>query len=209
MLGPPGSLAGQHVLEVGCGAAQCSAWLASHGAQAVGVDIALAQLRHARAGGADVPVVAATATALPFADGSFDCAFSAYGAVQFVADLDLLLAEVSRVLRTGGRWAFSVTHPIRWAFPDDPSGAGLAVSTSYFDRTPYVERAADGTVEYAELHRTLGDYVSALVRAGFRLDTLIEPEWPDWNDQEWGGWSPLRGHYLPGTLILSGTRSAR
>lgn len=204
VLATAGGLPGLRILEVGCGAAQCSAWLASRGAIAIGLDIAVAQLRHARTGGDAAHLVAATATALPFADDSFDCAFSAYGAVQFVADLDRLLAEVSRVLRPGGRWAFSVTHPIRWAFPDDPSGAGLAVSTSYFDRTPYVERAADGTVEYAEVHRTLGDYVSAMVRAGFRLDTLIEPEWPDWNEQEWGGWSPLRGHYLPGTLILGG-----
>ena len=34
------------------------------------------------------------------------------------------------------------------------------------------------------------------------MDSLLEPEWPDWNDATWGGWSPLRGWYLPGTLIL-------
>ena len=33
---------------------------------------------------------------------------------------DAALAEAARVLRPGGRWVFSVTHPIRWAFPDDP-----------------------------------------------------------------------------------------
>lgn len=147
-------------------------------------------------------LVAATATALPFADATFDVAFSAYGAVQFVADLDRLLDEVARVLRPGGRWCFSVTHPIRWAFPDDPEGAGLAVAGSYFDRTPYVERDDSDVPSYVEFHRTLGDYVTALVRAGFVVDALLEPEWPEWNDRTWGGWSPLRGWYLPGTLIL-------
>jgi SAM-dependent methyltransferase len=156
----------------------------------------------ARSGGR-LHVVAASATALPFADDSFDAAFSAYGAVQFVADLDRLLAEVGRVLRPGGRWVLSVTHPIRWAFPDEPGPEGLAVSGSYFDRTPYVERApGSGEAVYAEFHRTLGDYVAALHRAGLVVDTLLEPEWPEWNDRTWGGWSPLRGIHLPGTLVI-------
>jgi predicted dinucleotide-binding enzyme len=60
---------------------------------------------------------------------------------------------------------FSVTHPVRWAFPDDPGPAGLTVDRSYFDRTPYVERDADGTVLYAEHHRTLGERVADLVSA--------------------------------------------
>jgi SAM-dependent methyltransferase len=148
-------------------------------------------------------VVAATATALPFAGASFDAAFASYGAVQFVADLPRLLAEVRRVLRPQARWVFSVTHPIRWAFPDEPGPEGLAVAGSYFDRTPYVERAVgDGRAVYAEFHRTLADYVVALRVAGFTLEALVEPEWPDWNEGVWGGWSPLRGALLPGTLIL-------
>ncbi len=39
----------------------------------------------------------------------------------------------------GGRFAFSITHPTRWSFPDDPSEAGLTAASSYWDRTPYVE----------------------------------------------------------------------
>jgi SAM-dependent methyltransferase len=147
-------------------------------------------------------VVAATATALPFPNASFDAAFSAYGAVQSVADLPRLLAEVRRVLVPGGRWVFSVTHPIRWAFPDEPGPEGLAVAGSYFDRTPYVERDASGRAVYAEFHRTLGDYVAALQAAGFAIQRVVEPEWPAWNEATWGGWSPLRGMHLPGTLII-------
>ncbi len=202
LLGPPGELVGQRVLEVGCGAAQSSRWLAARGVDAVGVDIAVNQLEHARRSVPPADVVAATATALPFPDVTFDAAFAAYGAIQFVADLPRLLAEVRRVLRPGGRWVFSVTHPVRWAFPDDPGPAGLSVSGSYFDRTPYVERDGSGVAVYAEFHRTVGDYVAALVGAGFTIETMVEPEWPDWNDATWGGWSPLRGTHLPGTLII-------
>ena len=202
LLGPVQGLVGRRVLELGCGAAQCARWLAALGVTAVGMDISVNQLRHARREQPPAPVVAATATALPFGDAAFEAAFAAYGAIQFVADLPRLLAEVRRVLVPGGRWVFSVTHPIRWAFPDDPGPAGLSVSGSYFDRTPYVERDGAGAAVYAEFHRTIGDYVVALVGAGFRIETMVEPQWPEWNEATWGGWSPLRGAHLPGTLII-------
>jgi SAM-dependent methyltransferase len=195
-----GDVAGLDVLEVGCGAGQCTRWLAGHGARAVGLDLSLGMLR---AGGGGARFVQADARRLPFADASFDLACSAYGAVPFVADPDRIMREVARVLRPGGRWVFSVTHPVRWAFPDDPGAAGLVADRPYFDRTPYVELDAAGTVLYAEHHRTLGDRVADLVDAGFVLERLVEPEWPDDADHAWGGWSPLRGRLVPGTLILA------
>ncbi|CDR11613.1 class I SAM-dependent methyltransferase [Streptomyces iranensis] len=151
---------------------------------------------------AGVALVQADATALPFRDGSFDLACSAYGAVPFVAEPVLVMREVRRVLRPGGRWVFSVTHPIRWAFPDEPGPEGLSIAASYFDRTPYVEQDESGQALYVEHHRTLGDRVRDVVAGGFRLVDLIEPEWPAWNHQEWGGWSPLRGNLIPGTAIF-------
>ncbi len=54
------------------------------------------------------------------------------------------MREVARVLRPGGRWVFASTHPIRWSFPDDPGPDGLTATMPYWDRTPYVEFAADG-----------------------------------------------------------------
>ena len=111
------------------------------------------------------------------------------------------MREVARVLRPGGRWVFATTHPIRWAFPDDPGPDGLRATMPYWDRTPYVEFAADGTPTYVEHHRTLGDRVREIAAAGFRLVDLVEPEWPAGHTQEWGQWSPLRGAILPGTAI--------
>lgn len=210
LLGPADGLKGLDVLEVGAGAAQCSRWLAAQGARPVALDISHRQLRHAlridteaRATGlGPIALVQADATALPFRDGSFDLACSAYGAIPFVADPVRVMREVHRVLRPGARWVFSVTHPIRWAFPDEPGPEGLSVAASYFDRTPYVEQDETGRAVYVEHHRTLGDRVRDVVAGGFRLLDLVEPEWPDWNDQEWGGWSPLRGNLIPGTAIF-------
>ncbi|MFI6206661.1 class I SAM-dependent methyltransferase [Streptomyces sp. NPDC051041] len=202
LLGPPEELKGRDVLEIGAGAAQCSRWLAGRGARPVALDISHRQLQHALRIGGSFPLVCADAGALPFADGSFDLACSAYGALPFVADPRLVLREVRRVLRPGGRFVFSVTHPIRWAFPDEPGPEGLTVSASYFDRTPYVEQDERGRAVYVEHHRTLGDRVRDVVACGFRLVDLVEPEWPAWNTAEWGGWSPLRGTLIPGTAIF-------
>jgi SAM-dependent methyltransferase len=205
-----GDVAGLDVLEVGCGAAQGSRWLTTQGAAAVGVDLSREQLRHSAgldaATGTSVPVVQADAEQLPFAGGSFDVAAAAFGAVQFVADLDALTREVARVLRPGGRWVFSVTHPLRWCFPDDPGPAGLVAQLPYWDRRPYVETDDDGQPVYVEHHRTVGEYVAALAGAGFVLQRLDEPEWPQGADREWGGWSATRGTVLPGTLIVSAVR---
>ncbi|MET7765013.1 methyltransferase domain-containing protein [Streptomyces sp. NPDC005393] len=208
LLGPADGLAGLDVLEVGAGAAQCARWLAARGARPVALDLSYRQLRHARridaetGGRSEIALVQADATALPFRGGSFDLACSAYGAIPFVADPVRVMREVRRVLRPGARWVFSVTHPVRWAFPDEPGPEGLSVAGSYFDRTPYVEQDEAGRAVYVEHHRTLGDRVRDVVAGGFRLIDLVEPEWPAWNHQEWGGWSPLRGNLIPGTAIF-------
>jgi SAM-dependent methyltransferase len=203
LLGP---VAGRQVLEIGCGAGQCARWLVNAGAAVVGLDLAEGQLRHSRTldarTGTVVPVVLGDATDLPFADASFDLVCSAYGAVPFVADSARVMREVARVLRPGGRWVFSVSHPLRWCLPDDPGPAGLTVSESYFDRRPYVEAAPGGLAVYAEHHRTMSDRVREIVGAGMWLADLVEPEWPAGHERTWGGWSPLRGRLVPGTAIF-------
>jgi SAM-dependent methyltransferase len=202
---------GLRVLEIGCGAAQCARWLTSRGVATVGIDLSRRQLQHGvridDETGIRVPTVTGTATRLPFADDTFDVAFSAFGALQFVEDAAGAVREAKRVLRPGGRFAFSVTHPVRWSMPDDPGPEGLQVTSSYFDRTPYVELDDRGEVTYAEHHRTLGDWVRILAAAGFSLTDLREPEWPEGHERIWAGWGPVRGRLVPGTAIFSAVSS--
>ena len=201
-----GDVRGKRILELGAGAAAGARWLDGQGAQAVALDLSAGMLRHAREAerrtGVRVPLVQADALALPFANGVFDVVCTAFGAIPFVADSAAAMREVARVLRPGGRWVFSVTHPMRWIFWDEPDETGLVARNSYFDRTPYVETDDDGNVSYLEQHRTLGDRVRELVAAGFVLTDLIEPEWPAGHEQIWGQWSPLRGRLFPGTAIF-------
>lgn len=205
LLGP---VEDRDVLEVGCGAAQCARWLANQGARVTAFDLSMRQLQHARRideqlGREPLPLVQADATALPFADGSFDLACSAFGAVPFVADSALLMREVARVLRPGGRWAFAVPHPFRWSLPDLPDEEGLVVRHSYFDRRPYVEQDEDGAASYVEHHRTFGDRIGELAEAGLLVERVVEPEYPQDLGERWGGaWSALRGRLVPGTAIF-------
>ena len=201
-----GDVRQKKILELGAGAAAASRWLRREGAHPVALDLSAGMLRHARdaAGrsGVRVPLVQADAMALPFADDAFDIVCTAFGAIPFVDDSAAAMREVARVLRPGGDWVFSVTHPMRWAFWDEPDESGLTVRNSYFNRAPYVERDESGQVSYLEQHRTLGDRIRELVAAGFVLRDLVEPEWPEGHEQIWGQWSPLRGRLFPGTAIF-------
>lgn len=214
LLGDPGELVGSRVLEVGCGAGQCGRWLRSRGVrQVVGVDVSHRQLQHSRRidghGGPGLPVAQADAQRLPFADEAFDVVCSAFGAFPFVPDAPAALAESARVLRPGGRLVFSVTHPFRWCFPDDPTEHGLTAGDSYFDRRAYVEEDAAGRALYVEHHHTLQDWVRALTGAGLVLGDLVEPEWPEGNDRVWGGWGPVRGRIIPGTVVFAARKETR
>lgn len=202
-----GPLEDRDVLELGSGAGQCSRWVRSQGGRAIGLDLSHRQLQHSRRldveTGVAVPSVRATATHLPFRDRCMDVVFCSFGALQFVSDIAATLGEVARVLRPGGRLAFSITHPTRWSFPDDPGEPGLTATQSYWDRTPYVEVDADsGRVSYVEHHRTLGDWVELLSDHGFVLRRLLEPPWPEDHDRVWGGWSRTRGLLIPGTALF-------
>ena len=201
-----GDVAGRRVVEIGCGSAPCARWLVRQGADVVALDLSGGMLGRAaelnRATGIAVPLLQADAAALPLATASTDVACSAYGGLPFVADAGAVLAEVVRVLRPGGRFVASVNHPMRWPFPDSPDPDDLQVTSSYFDRRPYVETDGSGRTVYVEHHRTVGDWVRAVVGAGLVLEDLVEPEWTPGRTQTWGQWSPERGALVPGTLVL-------
>ncbi len=108
-LGAIGDVAGLDVVELGCGTAYFSAWLAKRGARPVGVDPTPAQLATARRmqkeTGIEFPLVEAAAEAVPLPDASFDLALSEYGASLWAAP-ERWLAEAARLLRPGGRLVF-------------------------------------------------------------------------------------------------------
>ena len=105
----PGDLTGKSTLEIGCGTAYVSAWLARRGAIPVGVDPSASQLGIARQFQAEFrlsfPLVRAAGEHVPLADGRFDLVISEYGAAIW-ADPYAWIPEASRLLRPGGELVF-------------------------------------------------------------------------------------------------------
>src|SRR6476620_987912 len=79
-----GEVEGLDVVELGCGTAYVSSWLARRGARPVGIDNSPAQLETARgfqqAFGVEFPLHLGNAEETPFEDESFDLAIAEYGA---------------------------------------------------------------------------------------------------------------------------------
>jgi ubiquinone/menaquinone biosynthesis C-methylase UbiE len=104
-----GDVAGLDIVELGCGTAYFSAWLARRGARVVGVDPTPAQLATARRmqqqTGLEFPLVDATGENVPLPDDSFDLVLSEYGA-SIWADPHQWIPEAARLLRPNGRLVF-------------------------------------------------------------------------------------------------------
>jgi SAM-dependent methyltransferase len=97
-------------LDLGCGGGHFLNAPLELGWQVVGVDVSEDQLRVARARHPDVELVRADAAALPFADATFDAAFSTFTHTDF-DDFAGAVAETRRVLRSGGRFVYVGNHP--------------------------------------------------------------------------------------------------
>ena len=131
-----GDVADKDVLELGCGAAQWSIGLAKVGARPVGLDFSEAQLAVARVliadAGVVVPLVHASAEAVPLPDASFDIVFCDHGAMTF-ADPYRTVPEAARLLRPGGLFAFNHESPIlSLTWPLDAETAGQQLVNDYF-----------------------------------------------------------------------------
>jgi len=170
-LGILGDVAGRRVLELGCGGGQWSIALARRGARAVGLDLSIRQLAHARrlAGEASqpVPFVNANAERAPFADESFDIVFCDHGAMTF-ADPYLTVPEVARLLRPGGAFAFNIASPLIWlCWGDGEQPPGPELVRSYFG----LRRATWETVEFQLAY---GEWIRLFRSNGFEVLDLVE-----------------------------------
>ena len=202
-LGLLGDVGGRDVLELGCGGGQAGVWLATRGARVTALDVSENQLEHgralARARGVEVRFVRGSADDLSMLpDGAYDVVLSSY-AMGFVEDAPRAFREAFRVLRPGGLLAFSWSSPIQMSTELAPDGT-VRFDRSYFDRSPLTHADEHGVV--VSFHRTYGDWLRALVGAGFVVTDLLEPEPVEdprgtWRDS----FPPEKLRVVPGTAI--------
>jgi demethylmenaquinone methyltransferase/2-methoxy-6-polyprenyl-1,4-benzoquinol methylase len=96
------AMPGERVLDLAAGTGTSSEPFELDGAVVVPSDISIGMLSVGKRRRPDLPFVAGDATALPFADGSFDAVTISFG-LRNVVDTQAALREMLRVVRPGGR----------------------------------------------------------------------------------------------------------
>jgi SAM-dependent methyltransferase len=173
-LGILGDVDGLDVVELGCGTAYFSAWLARRGARPVGVDVTPAQLATARRmqefHDLDFPLVEASAEDVPLPDASFDLALSEFGA-SIWCDPERWIPEAARLLRPGGRLVFMRGSTLMLLCDDEEHVTDrLTLDWSFLlGRMDF--RAEGGGIEF---HPPTGVMLGHLRCAGFELLDLHE-----------------------------------
>jgi SAM-dependent methyltransferase len=167
-----GDVFGKDVLELGCGAAQWSIFLAKQGARPVGLDNSERQLAHARelmaAHGVDFPLVHASAETVPLPDASFDIVFCDHGALSFT-DPFRTVPEVARLLRPGGLLAFNLASPwVMMCVNPTTDALDETLHTSYFGMHRF------DWPDSTDFQLPYGEWVRLLRANGFAIEDLIE-----------------------------------
>jgi SAM-dependent methyltransferase len=188
-------IGGRSGLDIGCGEGHNTRLLAARGARMAGVDLVPTFIEYAREAERENPLgiqyLIASGQDLPFAPDHFDFA-TAFMSLMDMPGPEVALCEAWRVLRCGGFLQFSVTHPC--FFPPhrrqlrNEGGEPYAVEVGrYFDRidgeidrwtfsaAPPETRCGYLPFEIPRFHRTLAEWLNAVVDAGFAIERVAEP----------------------------------
>ena len=183
-----GDVAGEHVLDLGCGDGYYARLIAERGAHVSGVDFSQASIDLAKKQEAEKPLgityVQGDIATMPFlADESVDTAIAdmVFVTVSTQEAYINCIAEVSRVLRKGGSVLISKGHPANFNRKNNSAHYSLTYDAepSYFDSlTPqHVTIKIDGKdVAWTNYHRTLEDFVNPWIAGGFVVTRIIEPK---------------------------------
>jgi len=148
---------GETVLDLGCGDGRLTLAAAARGARLTGVDLSPDLAAAARARGLGVQV--ADAVALPYADACFDAVLS-NAALHWMTAPEVVLGEVARVLKPGGR------------FVAELGATGNVAAIVGAIASALAQRGVDVTRAYPWYFPTPAQYRAQLAAAGFTVDTL-------------------------------------
>jgi SAM-dependent methyltransferase len=168
-----GPLRGLEVVELACGTAYFSAWLARAGAHPVALDLSSEQLTTARRLqeqlGPVFPLVQGNAEQVPLVSGRFDLVVSEHGAAAW-CDPERWLPEAARLLRPGGRLVFLTnSHLSALCVPAEKGVAEERLLRGH--REAYRVRWPGGGVEF---HPSHGDWLRLLRSSGFVVEAMLE-----------------------------------
>ncbi len=191
------AIAGLRGLDVGCGEGHNTRLLAKQGAFMTGIDISAAFIRHARAAergeSPGIEYYVASAHHLPFGNERFDFV-TAFMSLMDMPGLPAVLSEIYRILKAGGFFQFSITHPVTNApihgkVKTGPGNKEAASIAGYFDENetlgsieewlfsaaPAEEKSKFTRFKVPRFHRTLATWINALIDHGFNIRRIGEP----------------------------------
>jgi SAM-dependent methyltransferase len=191
-------LSGRSGLDLGCGEGHNTRLLARRGARITAMDLSGRLLDAAAAEEQRQPLgiryLHGSALAVPFRDEAFDFVVALMSLMD-IADLDVVLAEFHRVLRSSGFLQFSIEHPCtatpRSGWVKDEHGRRVARTIGgYFDQEPYVDTWIFGAApeelrrdrrpfRIVRFPRTLSAWLNAVASAGLVIEAAQEPHADD------------------------------
>lgn len=169
----PADVAGMDVLELGCGTAYISAWVARGGGRPVGLDNSARQLATARQMQDEYrltfPLLHADGEHVPLGDHLFDLVISEYGA-SIWCDPYKWVPEAARLLRPGGRLIFLRNSTLSMLCVPD-----VGVATDRLLRPQFgLHRMTWESDPGVEFHLGHGDWIRVLRASGFEIEDMIE-----------------------------------
>jgi SAM-dependent methyltransferase len=184
-------VSGKDVIELGCGTGYWSAWLARRGARPVGIDNSERQLATARAlqreHDLEFPLIYGNAEEVPLPDGTFDIAFSEYGA-SIWCDPYAWIPEAARLLRPGGLLVFLANSVLAMLCAPDVGDVSERLERDQFGLCR-LEWPDDDSVNFCLPH---GQLIQLLRDTGFAIERLVEVQahmdsegTPFWIGAEW------------------------
>jgi ubiquinone/menaquinone biosynthesis C-methylase UbiE len=182
-----GAVRGLQVLDLGCGTGRHSLWMAAAGATVTGIDFSAGMLAEAqRKPGADAIRFVIHDLNLPLPlSAEFDLVVSGL-VLEHLWNLDGFFAEAHRVLKPHGRAVISAMHPAMFL-----RGA----------QARFTDPLSDELVQPGSLPHSIGAFVMAAVRSGFRLSAMEEVA----PDAEFAAAYPRASRYVdwPMLVVLS------
>lgn len=173
---------GTRVLDLGCGFGWHCKYAVENGASSVtGIDLSEKMLEEAKNRN-DSPLIEYKCMAVEdfdFMPNTFDVVISSL-TFHYLESFDDICRKVNRCLSRGGIFVFSVEHPIFTAYGSqdwyyDEKGNRLHWPVDrYFSEGK--RKATFLGEEVVKFHKTLTNYVNSLIRSGFEITGLVEPE---------------------------------
>lgn len=178
-----GDLAGKRVLDAGCGEGFLSRLMTERGASVLAVDYAEGMLAIARERTPPDLGIDYRLANLEKLDGlqaeTFGLVVSSM-VIQDLPDYEAAIAEIYRVLHSGGRCVMAIAHPCfssdgAWERGADGRKLYWKVD-NYFDERPVeMHWPPEAKSKLIYFHRTLTSYFRAFKSAGFEIMDLLEP----------------------------------